>query len=238
MAYSYIYIFFSYCLSHIWNVHDTSTVPGSPLSTLANETTFYMDFLRRKGPLTFQDTWHLNWVCYLAKICSLKPYTEVLNKLKDDVPMRLYPPFLLFHWKPTLSCHSLQKTLNSVTYSTPEVGPTSHAPLLGPGLIRKVSLASPLLFPSKDENKICFEWNAVYSWTCTGQCFSVILTFDFNWPLTLMRTKYVCEMMYIPDHTEPCFFYSWPWYFTSIDLLPYYNENKICWWNAVRTPSN
>ena len=70
---------------------------------------------------------------------------------------RYYPPYLLhlFHLKPTLSCHSLQKTLNSVTYSTPVVGPTSHAPLLGPGLIRKVSLASPLLLPSEDENKIC-----------------------------------------------------------------------------------
>ena len=100
MAYSYIYIFFSYCLSHIWNVHDTSTVPGSPLSTLANETTFFMDFLRRKGPLTFQETWHLNWVCYLAKICSLKPYT-VLRYLTSLRMM--YPCSTTLHF-----CYSIE----------------------------------------------------------------------------------------------------------------------------------
>lgn len=54
-----------------------------------------------------------------------------------------------------MACHSLQKTLNFVLNSSPLSGPTSHAPLLGPSLMKNVSLASPLRCPSrKQERKI------------------------------------------------------------------------------------
>lgn len=57
-----------------------------------------------------------------------------------------------------MACHSLQKTLNFVLNSSPLSGPTSHAPLLGPSLMKNVSLASPLRCPSRKQERKINQW--------------------------------------------------------------------------------